>query len=185
MKLKYSGVIIGNENKITGRITNTLFVVYLLALIWILLFKLGVEFSYMKNRNVNLIPFRDFFDTEGTLDVAEIIMNIIIFVPLCVYAGVLFRAWSFSKKILFFLLVSSLLEGIQFMLKIGAFDITDIINNTLGGITGLILFKVIDKVFNDRIKSQKFINMIAAAGTVIMISLLLLLKLNMLPVRYQ
>ena len=76
-------------------------------------------------------------------------------------------------------------EGLQFILRVGAFDITDIINNTLGGIIGLLIFEAIEKLFNNRVKSQKFITIIAAIGTLLMISLLLLLKLNMLPIRYQ
>ena len=76
-------------------------------------------------------------------------------------------------------------EALQFIFRVGAFDITDIITNTLGGIIGLMIFKAIEKVFKNSVKAQKFINIIAAIGTVLMISLLLLLKMNMLPVRYQ
>lgn len=50
---------------------------------------------------------------------------------------------------------------------------------------GLMIFKAIEKVFKNNLKAQKFINIIAAIGTVLMILLLLLLILKMLPVRYQ
>jgi len=70
-------------------------------------------------------------------------------------------------------------------LAVGAFDITDIITNTLGGIIGLMIFKAIEKAFNNSVKAQKFINIISAVGTALMVLLLLLLKMNMLPVRYQ
>jgi glycopeptide antibiotics resistance protein len=169
----------------TTKLTHALFAIYLLALCWILLFKLGVQFSYMGNRNVNLIPFRELLTSTGKLDVAEIIMNVVIFVPLGIYTGVSFNRWSFGYKLLFCFLISVLFEGLQYILRIGAFDITDIINNTLGGIVGLIVFEIIEKIFNNRIRAQKFINTIAAIGTALMISLLVLLKLNMLPVRYQ
>jgi protocatechuate 3,4-dioxygenase beta subunit len=76
-------------------------------------------------------------------------------------------------------------EVLRFILKVCAFDITVIITNTLGGIIGLMIFGAIEKVFSDSFKSQNLINMVAALGTVVMISLLLLLKMNMLPVRYQ
>jgi glycopeptide antibiotics resistance protein len=76
-------------------------------------------------------------------------------------------------------------EGFQFILKIGAFDITDIITNTLGGIIGLIIFGAIEKLFNNSVKAQKFINIIAATGTVLMILFLLLLKTNNLWIKYQ
>jgi len=166
------------ENNKTNKFTNVLFIIYLIVLFWILLFKLGVRFSYMQNRNVNLIPF-------GKIDVSETILNVVIFVPLGIYAGVLFKRWGFVKKLFFFFLTSLMFEGLQFIFRIGAFDITDIITNISGGIIGLSIFQAIEKLFNNSVKSQKFITIIAAIGTVLMISLLLLLKLNMLPIRYQ
>jgi len=166
------------ENNKTNKLTNVLFIIYLIALFWILLFKLGVRFSYMEKRNVNLIPF-------GKIDVSEIILNVVIFVPLGIYAGVLFKRWVFVKKLFFFFLISLMFEVLQLIFRIGAFDITDIITNILGGIIGSLIFEAIEKLFNNSVKSQKFITIIAAIGTALMISLLLLLKLNMLPIRYQ
>jgi glycopeptide antibiotics resistance protein len=58
-------------------------------------------------------------------------------------------------------------------LGVGASDITDVISNTLGGITGLLIYKAVEKI--PGVKIQKFINIIAAAGTVLMILLLSLL----------
>lgn len=168
-----------------NKLTNALFLIYLMVIFWILVFKLGVRFSYMGNRSVNLIPFSEFFASNGKIDFVEIILNVIIFLPLGIYAGVLFERWTFRKKIIFFFLTSLLIEGLQFILKVGAFDITDIITNISGGIIGLTIFQVIEKIFNNGYKTQKFINIISAIGTVLIISLLLLLKLNMLPIKYQ
>ena len=63
---------------------------------------------------------------------------------------------------------------------IGAFDITDIINNTIGGIVGLVLYKGIEKAFKNSSKTQKFINIISLTGTILMILFLFLLKINRL-----
>lgn len=167
-----------------NRITKALFIIYLIILFWILLFKLGVQFSYMKERRVSLMPFNDLF-TNGIIDIAETVLNIVVFVPLGIYAGVLFKKWIFVNKLFFIFLISLMFEGLQFILKIGAFDSTDIITNTLGGIIGLLIFEAIGKVFNSSVREQKFINIISAIGTILIISLLLLLKLNMLPIRYQ
>jgi glycopeptide antibiotics resistance protein len=170
---------------ITNKLTNLLFIIYLIALYWILLFKLGVRFSYMGSRKVNLIPFREPLMLNGKIDIGEAILNVVIFVPLGIYAGVLFKRWAFGNKLFFFFLISLMFEGLQFILRVGAFDITDIITNTLGGIFGFMIFEAIEKVFNNSVKAQKFINIIAAIGTVLIILFLLLLKMNMLPVRYQ
>jgi len=167
------------------KLTNTLFIIYLVALLWILVFKLGVQFSYMGKRRINLIPFNELLILKGKVDFVEMILNAVIFVPLGIYIGVLFKRWTYGKKIFLFFNISLLIEGLQFILKVGAFDTTDIITNSLGGIIGLLIFKVIEKAFKNNFKAQKFVNIIAATGTVLMTLLLLLLKLNMLPVKYQ
>ncbi|ULQ54309.1 VanZ family protein [Flavihumibacter fluvii] len=185
MNLQKKGRSNRGDNNVTNKVTNVLFIIYLITLFWILLFKLGVRFSYMGNRSVNLIPFRELLLPNGKMDVSEIILNIVIFVPLGIYAGVLFKRWSWSAKLFFFFFISLMFEVLQFIIRVGAFDSTDIVTNTLGGIIGLLIFAAIDKVFNNSSKAQKFINIVAAIGTVLMISLLVLLKMNMLPVRYQ
>jgi glycopeptide antibiotics resistance protein len=111
----------------------------------------------MGNRRVNLIPFN-----EPSILSGENISNVVIFVPLGVYAGILFERWISGKKLFFFFLLSLIVEGLQFVLAIGAFDITDIITNTFGAILGLMIFKAVEKAFNSSIKAQKCINLIAA-----------------------
>ena len=185
MNLQKKGSSNRKDNNITNKVTTVLFIIYLIALFWILLFKLGVRFSYMENRKVNLIPFGEPLILNGKSDFGEIIMNVIIFVPLGIYAGILFKRWNVGKKFFFFFLTSLIVEALQFIFRVGAFDITDTITNTLGGIVGLMIFKAIEKVFKTSAKAQKFINIIAATGTVIMILFLLLLKTNNLWIRYQ
>lgn len=170
------------NNTSANKLTYTLLIIYFIVLIWILLFKFGVRFSYMENRIVNLVPFKSLI-RNGKIDKSEIILNVMIFIPLGIYAGILLRRWTFNKKLSLFFLISLLFEGLQFIFKIGAFDVTDIITNTLGGVIGLITFAIIEKLFG--VKAQKFINIIGVIGTILMITLLLLLKLNMLPIRYQ
>jgi glycopeptide antibiotics resistance protein len=172
---------LSRDNTSANKITKALLIIYFIALFWILLFKLGVHFSYMEKRDINLIPFF----SKGKIDLSGIILNVIIFIPAGIYAGVLFKRWSFVKNLFFFLLVSLVFEVLQFIFRIGAFDVTDIITNTIGGITGVIIFKAIEKLFKNSSKAQKFINIIAATATLLMILLLILLKMNMLPVRYQ
>jgi glycopeptide antibiotics resistance protein len=109
----------------------------------------------------------------------------VIFIPLGVYAGVLFQKWTWKNKFLFFFLMSFMFEALQFILRIGAFDITDIITNTSGGIIGLLIYEVVEKLFNNRVRAKNFINVVATIGTIVMVSLLILLKLRMLPIRYQ
>lgn len=167
-------------NKEISQLTIVLFTIYLIAICWILLFKLGVRFSYMEKRSINFTPFR-----EHSFLTSETILNVVVFVPLGIYVGILFERWAVGKKLLFFFVLSLIIEALQYILRVGAFDVTDLITNTSGGIIGLLLFKAIEKAFNNGVKAQKFINIIAATGTVLLVLLLVLLKMNLLPVRYQ
>jgi len=89
----------------------------------------------MGERRTNLVPFSELF-----ILTSENILNVVIFVPLGIYAGILFEKWLFGKKLFFVFLLGLLVEGLQYILRVGAFDITDIITNTLGGIIGLMIF---------------------------------------------
>ena len=80
-----------------NKLTNVLFIIYLVALLWILVFKLGIRFSYMGNRSVNLIPFSEPLIFNGKIDFGEMI-----FVPPGIYAGVLFKRWTFGKPFSYF-----------------------------------------------------------------------------------
>lgn len=172
-------------NTQTKRITVLLFIIYLLILSWILLLKLGVHFSYITTRSINLIPFKAPTILNGHIDKGEMILNVIVFFPVGVYVAMLFTQWRFVKKLLFVLLISFIIEGLQYLFAIGAFDITDLITNTTGGMIGIIIYSAIEKIFNGSLKAQKLVNIIAAVATVVLLSLLILLKLNMLPIRYQ
>ncbi|NLJ91124.1 MAG: VanZ family protein [Clostridiales bacterium] len=156
--------------------TKALYIIYLIALFWIIVFKFDVPFSNMGYlRSINLIPFKSSLIINGKIDYSEMIMNIVIFMPLGIYSGILFKKWNNSRKIFLFFLISFICEAFQFILGIGASDITDIINNTLGGVTGLLIYKGIIIIFKDSNKAHKFINFIATIGTTLMILLLGLL----------
>lgn len=156
-----------NVNEHTNRFTTVLFIIYLIVLGWVLLLKLGVHFSYMEERRTNLIPFGDFF-----ILTTENIWNVLIFVPLGIYTEILFEKWGMGKKLCFAFLLSLLIEGLQYTLRIGAFDSTDIITNSLGAVIGFIVFKALASVFRSRAKAQKLMNPMAALGTAVMILLL-------------
>lgn len=172
-------------NKQTTGLTQILFIIYLLILAWILLLKLGVQFSYMTTRSINLIPFKAPTILNGHVDKGEMILNVIVFFPVGVYVAMLFDQWRFVKKLLLVLLISFVIEALQYLFAIGAFDITDLITNTSGGLIGIIVYFAIEKILNSSLKAQKLISIIAAVATLVLLSFLILLKLNMLPIRYQ
>jgi glycopeptide antibiotics resistance protein len=138
-----------------------------------------------KVSTLNLIPFSKPSILKGKTDISEIILNVVIFMPLGLYVGILFERWIFAKKLFLIFFISLIIEVLQFILRLGAADITDIITNTFGGIVGLMIFKAIEKLFNNKVKAQKFINVIATIGTTLIILFLILLKTNNPWIRYR
>lgn len=160
------------SDKKQKHLTTALFAVYLLAVIWIILFKMQL-IPAVTQRSLNLIPFGESVIVNGKLDIREIIYNLLIFVPFGIYMSMLKPDWSFLKKTAPIFLTSLAFETLQFIFAIGATDITDLIGNTLGGIIGIGVFFVFARLFKG--KSLKIMNILALIGTLFMVGLIGLL----------
>ena len=161
------------KSKSQKNFSNIVFVIYFALLIWLILFKLNINFSEMSFfRSVNIIPF--YYDTEigFRFHFKEVLYNVLIFIPLGVCIDIYKSDWSFFKKILPCLSISLLFETIQFVFALGASDITDIITNTTGGIIGIILCFLFKKIF-----PQKHITIINILGFITEILAILLLEI--------
>lgn len=157
-------------------LTRILFAVYTLILAWILLFKMSFSIDELyKNRSINIIPFMGSVIVNGKIDTSEIINNIIVFIPVGIYVCMLKKDWSILKKISVGFFISLGIEVLQFVLAIGATDITDLIGNTLGGIIGIGVFYLFSKVFKN--KTNKIINILASIATILLIALISILVL--------
>lgn len=156
-----------NRESKQGRMTTCLFLVYLIALTWIILFKMEFSIGELdKFRGINLIPFRGSVIVNNKIDFSEIYNNVLVFVPFGLYISMLKSNWSFLKKVLPIAGVSLLYEILQFILAIGASDITDFIGNTLGGIIGIGIYFVIRKIFKTENQTNKALNIIALIATI-------------------
>jgi glycopeptide antibiotics resistance protein len=158
-------------------ITAGLLVAYLFALTWIILFKMQFSFQDLRHstdfRGINLIPFAGSVIKNNQIDIGEIILNVLAFIPFGIYISMLKPNWSFLKKIVPIAGVSLLFEVLQFIFAIGGSDITDLMGNTLGGIIGVGVYIVFCKLFST--KANKILNVLALIGTICIIALVLLL----------
>lgn len=78
--------------KKSKNITISLFVIYLVILTWIILFKLQLSIADLPHiRSINLIPFQESVIINDKLNVKEIIYNVIIFIPLGLYISMLWK----------------------------------------------------------------------------------------------
>lgn len=155
-------------------ITKILFGIYIFLNLWIILFKTSFSISEIigltGERSINLIPF--YYPSKVNFHLREVIANLIIFIPLGIYLK-MFDINS-KKVILSGFIFSIFLELIQFIFKIGAFDITDIITNTTGTMFGVCGYILLEKVFKNKEKINNVLRIIALIVT-ILISLLMAL----------
>lgn len=139
------------------KLTFVLFIIYLAALIWLVLFKLQFSFDQIDRvRVINMIPLNmyDFSDVDN---------NIRIFVPLGIYICMLKSKWSFMKKMIPMMGLTLAFEITQFVLAIGRSDITDILANTLGGAIGIVFYELLFKILKHR--TNKILNLLALVVT--------------------
>ena len=164
------------KNNRQRNLTRILFAVYFLILVWILLFKMSFSLDELyKSRSINLIPFMGSVVVNGRIYINEIIDNILVFIPLGIYICMLKEDWSILRKISVGFFISLGIEVLQFILAIGATDITDLIGNTLGGIIGIGVFYLFSKLFKN--KTNKIINILALIVTILLVSMISILLL--------
>lgn len=155
-------------------LTIVLFMIYVLALIWIILLKLQFSFTEIDRvRSINLIPLQGSVIINGIVSLNEIFDNVIVFIPFGIYINMLKNKWSFIQKVLPIISVSLTFEVLQFIFAIGRTDITDLLGNTLGGIIGIFIYAVLLKIFKN--KTIKIINTVALILTVCALALITLL----------
>ena len=159
------------------KITKGLLIVYLLALTWIIIFKLQFSFKDIDHlRSVNLIPFRGSVIVNGTISFGEIYNNVFAFIPFGILLCALQQEKPFLKKFIPIFLTSLFFETVQFVFAIGASDITDLLANTLGGVIGMGVFFILTKIF--KAKVNKVVNIFSVIGAIILVMFIWLLLLS-------
>ncbi|NEZ77239.1 VanZ family protein [Clostridium botulinum] len=134
-------------------------IIYVLALIYILLLKNGDAFilaNYINQKSFSeklsyaqLVPFitiKEFiFESPSYLiTIKNLLGNIIIFFPLGFLIPSVFLRLNNWKKVFIVVFFSSLLiELIQLITGLGFFDVDDLILNTLGGMIGYYIYKLV------------------------------------------
>lgn len=150
------------------RVTSILFIVYFLLLTWIIVFKMELSMSNLvAERSINFIPFKESAIVNGRISFSEIINNAIVFIPIGVFTAMLTDNLKFIKMAAVPFGISLFYEITQYIFTVGACDVTDLINNTLGGIVGILIFKLRRKVLGD--KAYKVVNIFSIVCVVLIV----------------
>lgn len=95
----------------------------------------------------NFIPFKEMLRYEfgSRLFIKNIVGNILLFLPYGYFSSEYLKSKKISTPCILTLIVSLTIELVQ--LNIGrTFDVDDVILNTVGGILGYLLYRLIDKI---------------------------------------
>ena len=150
--------------------------IYTVLLSWLVLLKLSPDINSimeMHSRSLNLIPFAESAVVNGKVNVMEIMMNVVVFIPLGVYVQLFNPKRSIWYRIFPAFLLSLTYECIQYAFAIGASDITDLLMNTLGGMIGIALCVLFLRLFNRMyVAVINGVGILVEAGAFSMIALL-------------
>lgn len=157
-----------------------LFIIYMVLLVWIILFKLQFSISEIdKIRSINLISFHYGKESELKFHLKEVFENTAIFIPFGIYLCMFRHEFSTKVKFALILTTSLLFEIFQYIFALGRTDVTDLITNTCGGMVGVALYWLALRVFHNREKVNLIITILATVVTVVVLGLLtILLVLN-------
>lgn len=139
-----------------------LFLVYFIILTWIIVAKMdwslikSINISWLENprvllhpgvtwRTINLEPYQYF-------DYTEVLLNILFFVPLGLFIHLFRGKSSIILTVILAFLLSIAYEATQYIFVIGFPDITDIIDNTLGGFIGGVFSSFIGLMFGNKLR---------------------------------
>ena len=120
-----------NEKK--SKALLVVFGIYLALLVWCILFKFALRPEEIPHlRGINLIPYAAAVVVNGKVQISEIIENMLVFLPFGLCISAFYPDSEIQNRILLASGLSLFFEVTQYIFAIGASDITDVIDNTLG-----------------------------------------------------
>ena len=158
---------INNDNKINKKWITALFVLYIIALIWVIIFKcnnveslhidINKAMTIKERLAYKIVPFQYTFNSifvEGSfLEAIALIFNIVCFLP----TGLLLSCFLKRKYVMLIGFgISFGFEVFQLFSAWGGPDMSDIVLNVIGVLCGILLYDFLIK----RLKS-KVINLLA------------------------
>lgn len=163
-----------------ARLLIMLFLIYVLLLAWIVLWKLEPPYvGAGALRHVKLVPFVA-VGGDGVSKPVEFAANALLFVPFGLYLRLLVPAWGRWRAVGTVAAASLLLEVAQYVLAVGSTDVTDLILNTAGGLAGVGLFGLVRRRLGAR--SVPIMVRVCSVGTVIGVLLIVIFVAS--PIRY-
>ena len=142
------------KKKIFRTMGKVLFLLYVIFLFFFLFLaewygRTGVSEEYRYNLELfreikRFITYREQLGTFAVL--TNLAGNIVIFVPYGFFISMASRSRGFFKTLFFSMGLSLCVEVTQLFTRVGSFDVDDILLNTIGGVSGYIIFLICNGV---------------------------------------
>lgn len=117
-----------------------------------------VFFARDAKRSVNLVPFDMITDKGLTLNVWG---NILMFIPLGLYAANFLKKFNFWKALWVVIGASLGIEVLQYIFKRGVSDIDDLLLNTIGGLNGIYIYLIFKTMFKSKERVHSAISVLS------------------------
>ena len=152
-----------NAKKIIRILSWFIFAIYLSALVYFLFFSEQLGRVPSDEYKYSLVPFKEIRRylrygraIGGYYVMLNLLGNIVCFMPFGFVLPVISRNQrKFWKITLLSFLTSLLVELIQLVSKVGSCDVDDMLLNTLGGMTGYVLFRIFHRILFFRKKESR------------------------------
>ena len=96
-------------------------------------------------------------------DPLQEILNVVVFAPFGLYVSYFAKKCKFLWAVALSLVTSVMFECLQLVTNIGCFSAIDIVDNTLGGLVGWGIFKLIYKQTPKRLKTLSVVSIVTLA----------------------
>ncbi len=143
------------------------FLVYIAIMCHILFFK---NFSLIEIfsdryyiRTLSLVPFKTikkYCINAGFLNpltILNIYGNIVIFIPFGIFISMLIKDKSIKYYSFLTFITTLSIEIVQYIFALGITDIDDVLLNLIGGVFGILVYKLLYAILKDRSKTNKLI----------------------------
>jgi len=167
-----------------------MFIFYVILFLSIIVFKYVSPLELLSNnrpdyRSTNLVPFRTIrsyltgnADISRTVILNNVLGNIGLFIPLGIYLQLFKRNKRIPASFLTILIISLSVEIIQFIFAIGAADVDDILLNCMGGIIGILCYRLLTVFMKDDNKIRTAVTICSSIVGIPLLFLTILLLIN-------
>ncbi len=137
-------------------------------------------------RSMNLIPFHSIqeyiYSSSATVQsfaFSNVAGNVIAFVPLGAFLLLFKQDKRIAANLLIICMISVVVEVIQGLFGMGAADVDDVILNSLGGLIGILGYRLLLLLFRDEKKVRIIATILSLAGLPVLLYLLFMIKLRL------